>query len=184
MKQMSWGRIFVLVLSVSTLLTACSKAKDGAAGATGPAGTANVIYSAWQDVTFAVNSNQTAYVGVITAPKIADSIVQKGVVKVFATINPASLALAAGTAVTPVPYTLSFYTNDSTSFVYTLYPVIQTGKISLIGNGDFSSYTSSTDNKRYFQYRYVIIPGGVASGRSAVDWHNYESVKQYLHLKD
>ena len=182
MKKMSWGRFFVVVLSASMLFTACSK-KDGKDGAQGPAGTANVIYSAWQDVTFAINSNQTAYVGVIAAPKIVDSIVQKGDVKVFMTVNPAGLALSAGTTVTPLPYTLAFFTNDSTSVVYSVYPVVQAGKISLIGNYDFSTYTSTTDSKKYWQYRYVVIPPGV-SARSAVDWNDYAQVKEYFHLQD
>src|SRR4051812_25588018 len=93
MKKLSWGTLSVLALSVSLLFAAC-KGKDGAAGTNGTngtngaTGTANVIYSAWLDVTFALNSNQTAYVGVITAPKIADSIVNKGDVKVYINLNP------------------------------------------------------------------------------------------------
>jgi len=176
MKKMSWGSITILVLSVSVALAACSKAKDGKDGATGPAGTANVTYSAWQDVTFALNANQTAYVGVITAPKVVDSIVNKGEVKVYINVNPTT-----SPAASPLPYSVNYFTNDTTSLVFTVYPVITVGKISLYANGDFS--TTTQNGSKYFQYRYIIIPGGVPA-RSAVDWNDYASVKEYLHLKD
>lgn len=179
MKKMLWGRLSVAILSISFVVSACSKAsdgKDGAPGATGPAGTANVISSAWQDVAFAINSNQTAYVGVMTAPKIVDSIVNKGDVKVYINVNTTT-----SPAASPLPYSVNFFSTDTTSLVYTVYPIIQTGKVSLYANADFSTFTDN--GAKYFQYRYIIIPSG-ANARSAIDWNNYAQVKEYLHLKD
>ena len=190
MKKMSWGKLSLAVLCVSLLLNSCSKGSDGAAGATGPAGpagpagptgavgSANVIYSAWTDVAMAINSNQTAFIGTITAAKIVDSILQKGDVKVYINLNT-----AAAPAVSPLPYSESYFVTDTTTLVYHLYPVFQLGKITLVGNADFS--TTGTGTAKTGQYRYIIIPGGVASGRSAtIDWNDYAEVKKYLDLKD
>src|SRR5690349_4366880 len=104
MKHMFLRSTSVLLLSAALLVAACKKGDTGPAGekgdkgdpgatggtgAAGKPGSANVIYSAWQDVTFNQVDSFTA-VGTITAPKIVDSIIQKGEVKVFWNVNTAS----------------------------------------------------------------------------------------------
>src|SRR6478735_8899217 len=64
----------------------------GPAGATGATGTANVIYSAWTDVTYSpVDANAdgtTDFLGAqINAPKLVDSILQKGDIKMYMNIG-------------------------------------------------------------------------------------------------
>ncbi|HEX8174310.1 MAG TPA: hypothetical protein VF543_04225, partial [Pyrinomonadaceae bacterium] len=58
--------------------------------------------------------------------------------------------------------------------------------ISLFANSDLSTYTEN--GNKFYQFRYVLIPGGTAAGRkpngSTVDWNNYAEVKRYLGLKD
>ncbi len=170
MKKMTWGRISLFVLSVTLLAAACSKpkdgtnGKDGAAGATGATGTANVIYSAWTSVTFTIASDSSAYLATIAAPKLVDSILQKGEIKVY--VNT-------GTTSSPVVYPLPFATSILDYF--------SAAKISLVGDGNYSTYINS--GATYFQYRYILIPGGTA-GRSAINWNDYQQVKQWLGLKD
>jgi len=61
-------------------------------------------------------------------------------------------------------------------------PLIKVGSIYLYSNYNLSSFTTTAGEKA-FQYRYIIIPGGVTA-RSAVNWNDYTQVKNYLGLKD
>jgi len=128
MKKMTWGKLTVLVLSVSLVLASCKKGSDGAPGAPG---TANVIYSAWTDVAASVNSSQTAYVGTITAAKLVDSILQKGDVRVYV-----NLGTAAAPNISPLPYLETYFTTDTTTITYSMYPTFTSGKITITGNFD------------------------------------------------
>ena len=189
MKHMFLRSTSVLFLATVLLVTACKKGDDGPAGekgekgdtgatgttgATGKPGTANVIYSAWQDVTFNLVDSFTA-VGTITAPKIVDSIIQKGEVKVFWNINTVS---------SPTIVALPYHDNGVVFGLSDLanIPLIKAGTIALYSNYNLSSRTN-TAGEKVFQYRYLIIPGGV-SARSAVNWNDYNQVKSYLDLKD
>jgi hypothetical protein len=187
MKRILWGNLSLLVLSVCLLLTSCSKGKDGAtgpAGTTGPAGptgttgSANVVYSAWLDVSYSrvttpdpVNPSVTDTLGqaTIPAPKLVDSILQKGTVIVYmnlgTTTSPDILAL-------PCSYPI---------YGFWVTVDVTTQKIVLTSNFNLSTVTQS--GAKSLQYRYVLIPGGV-SGRSAIDWKNYSQVKQLLGLTD
>jgi hypothetical protein len=43
--------------------------------------------------------------------------------------------------------------------------------------------TITTSGQTAYQFRYVIIPGGVAiNGRSAVNWDNYEAIKRLYNI--
>lgn len=189
MKHMFLRSTYALVVTVALLFTACKKGDTGpagekgdtgdkgtagATGSTGKAGSANVIYSDWIDVTF--NAVDTAYEGVITAPKLVDSIIQKGEVKVYWNINtPASPTIVS------LPYAdngLIFGLKD-----FLVFPIIQSGSIFLESTYNVSSRTASTGEK-IFQFRYVLIPGGVAARTATVNWDDYNQVKAYLGLKD
>jgi hypothetical protein len=56
------------------------------------------------------------------------------------------------------------------------------GGIDFISNYNMSTTTSGGVTIR--QYRYVLIPAGVITARSAVNWNDYSQVKSYLGLKD
>ena len=180
---------YVLVFTAALLFTACKKGdtgpagekgdagekgSTGATGATGKNGSANVIYSEWIDVTF--NAVDTSYEGVIDAPKIVDSIVQKGEVKVYWNIN---------TPAAPTIVALPFADNGLIFGVkdFLIFPIIQSGNIFLESTYNVSSRTASTGEK-IFQFRYVIIPGGVTARTATIDWNDYSQVKAYLGLKD
>ena len=179
MKKMSWSKISMFVLVVSFAVAACSKPKDGTNGtngtngATGATGTANVIYSAWLSIPYTLAADSSAYLATITAPKLADSIVAKGEVLVYVNANT-----AASPAVTLLPYS---YIDNSSGYLLYINAYFLTGKIELSADYDASTFTYN--GSLAYQYRYIIIPGGIA-GRSAIDWKNYAAVKQYLGLKD
>jgi hypothetical protein len=186
MKRIFWGNLSLFV-SVCLLLTSCSKGKDGAtgpAGTTGPAGptgatgSANVVYSAWLDVSYGLATTpdpadpsitDTVGQAIISAPKLVDSILQKGTVIVYMNL---------GTTTSPDIITL-----PCTYPIYGFWVTVDvtTQKIVLTSNLNLS--TSTTSGVKSLQYRYVLIPGGV-SGRSAIDWKNYSEVKKLLGLTD
>ncbi len=185
---LSWG-VFLTVL----LFASC--AKDGATGPAGPAGpqgtngaagtagvagpkgdtgTANVIYSAWLDATFRVDTTSlpdSLWFTQINAPKLTAAIVNSGEIKVYMNLGSSTNPL-----VVPLPYF------DGGVIVQ---PYFATGGIEVDANINLSTRTSSTGAKS-LQYRYILIPGGANARQatSTVDWNNYASVQKYLNLMD
>lgn len=188
-----------LLLAFTLFFVSCSKTgpvgpagTTGAAGAQGPAGTAglpgpkgdtgtaNVIYSPWLNVTFQVNTatnpttgklDTTGYSAQIAAIKLTDSIVKTGEIKVYVNLGSDSTS---DQFIAPLPYF------DGSIIIN---PYFASGTIQLISNINVSSYVSNTYN--HLQYRYILIPGGVRSGRYApINWKDYQQVKKYLRLKD
>ena len=181
----------VLIVAVSFFVASCSKeGTAGPAGATGPAGAAgpagptgatgaaNVKYSNWINVTFSpVSPDSSLWRAQIAAPQLDDSVLNKGEIQVYWNIGSDSthdqfvLSL-------PVLDILLFNVNVSVN------PYFSYQSIELLSNFNVSSFTQNRNN--YFQYRYVIVPGGVNIGGrySTVDWKDYKAVKAYLGLKD
>lgn len=139
----------------------------GATGATGPAGpagpagatgTANVIYSDWATVTF--TGSGTSWTGKITAPKVTQEIMDKGLVRTYFKFGN---DVYEGT-----------YTNLTGGATTAIYQYLSLGNINL----------RATFNATY-PWRYVIIPGGTASGRLAnIDYSNYAEVKKAYNIPD
>ena len=127
----------------------------GATGATGATGTANVIYSDWATVTF--TGSGTSWSGKITAPKITQDILDKGVVKAYFKFGT---DVYEGSYVSAVNGAIMHY-------------FINLGAINI----------RSTFNATYL-WRYIIIPGGVGARKAAVDYSDYEAVKKYHNLPD
>ncbi len=160
---------------------------QGPAGASGPAGqpgTANVIYSAWLDVTYTPIKDTDATTGVIdtvawvsqiNAPGITNAILTSGEIKVYLNVGS-----AAQPAVFPLPITDLYALTGVLNI--NLYFTLQ--KINLYATDDASTFTSS--GTKVWQYRYILIPGGTSGGRMAksIDWNNYAEVQKYLGLKD
>ncbi|ANE52895.1 hypothetical protein [Flavisolibacter tropicus] len=195
--------LFPLFLSIVLAVTivSCQKGEDGAqgpagpagpagavgaqgpAGATGPAGqpgSSNVIYSNWLDVPYAADTIHTGavidtlgFIALIDAPKLVDSIINKGIIKVYWNANT-----AADPTVVALPY---FETGAMFNAPLTINTFFKVQKIFLYANFNVSSFTQQ--NQKVWQYRYVLIPGG-QTGRSNINWNNYAEVKAYLGLKD
>ncbi len=156
----------------------------GTAGAQGAPGTANVIYSNWLDVAYQADTatNPTtgkidtfSYSAVIPAPQLVDSILNKGEIKVYFNAGSDS---AGSQAIFPLPIYEAFYFGIIINTFYA------PQSITLTATGNASSFTNNGNH--YFQYRYILIPGGTAAGRkpNGVNWNNYAEVKKYLGLKD
>ncbi|MBV7530286.1 collagen-like protein [Chitinophaga sp. sic0106] len=188
---------YALILSaVVMFMVSCSKdGEPGPAGAQGPAGTngtqgpagpkgdtgakgdtgvANVIYSAWLDVPFAADTVQypggvidtVGWYGQIAVAKLTADMIGKSDVKVYINMN---------TPASPQVLALPFYGS------FSLFNLLVPGGIILQSNVRIG--TVSVNGTKYQQYRYILIPGGVAA-RSVIDWNNYEAVKAYLNLVD
>ncbi len=178
-----------IVLALCTLVS-CQK--DGPAGPEGPAGpagqqgqrgapgTANVIYSDWLDVAFeAITDENTGdtlvFIAEIPAPKLVDSILSKGEVKVY---------LNASTAANPVIFPLPF--NDLYGFtsIQNMNLLFEQGNIFIYATGDGSTGLNQ-NNEKVYQYRYVLIPGGALAVKpNDLKLDNYKDVQKYLNLKD
>lgn len=152
----------------------------GANGAQGAPGSANVIYSPWIDVTFDPNVDSSVWIADINAPKLVDSILNKGEIRVYWNVGSDS---ATAQFITPLPITDFFLSSTTIVTVSTFY---SPQSILLVSNLDLGSFVDNGNN--YSQFRYILIPGGTA-GRSAaggkkINWNNYNEVKAYLGLKD
>ena len=144
----------------------------GATGATGAAGTANVIYSAWaNEGSYADTSMPSVALPaakasrtLITAPSLTTSILDQGIILVY-TRNTLSNNL---------PVALPFlFSGGSILFevgfraalqkIIVFFYMVNTPGVQT--SGSFGAGT---------QFRYVLIPGGVAGGRSV----NSEKISQ------
>lgn len=136
---------------------------QGSAGPQGPKGdpgTANVQYSPW--ISTAFTGSSTTYTGNITAPAITQDVLDKADIRVY---------WKEGGRVLSLPYA---QTLGSTA--YSVHQRFYVGRIELI-----ASYALGEQ-----QFRYVIIPGGGAIGgrQAAIDYHDYEAVRQAFHIPD
>lgn len=133
----------------------------GPTGPTGPAGTANVIYSPWSLVSAANWSAPINEFGKIvriyslTAPGVTSSIINTGVVIVYhrngGLPNPSPLPFTTYNVTQPVNQYLGFDLTAGT---------IRVKFYNIDNNLDPGTTVSS-------EFRYIIIPGSVAGGRSA-----------------
>lgn len=188
MKKLTMRAIAALLVSAAVAFSSCSK--EGPAGATGPAGpagptgatgaqgatgTANVIYSQWTNVTF------TNGVGRLTATDLSKEILNSGSIKVYMNMGNVDTPFVVQIPCV-IPYAIA--TGDTTGTNPDIYmdPYFKEGEIIL------SSNYNLTSSGGFFQYRYILIPGGTPAGRkssnNSVDWSNYAAVKKYLNLKD
>ena len=180
----------IFTLAIMFIITSCSKdgpagatgpagpagpaGGSGTAGAAGPAGTANVIYSDWLNVTFE-GSPAAGWADTIPAPKLVDSILSKGEIKVYWNSGSDSTG---GQLIFPLPIVDNFIVGIDINAYFKLQNII------LRSTADVGSYVLR--NYNYSQFRYILIPGGTKAGRGVktIDWNNYKEVQQYLGLKD
>ncbi|MDH7462698.1 hypothetical protein QEG73_15480 [Chitinophagaceae bacterium 26-R-25] len=157
--------------------------KDGSPGAKGDTGTANVIYSAWLDVGFQPTTvenaidpsllDTTGYFAQISAPKLSSDILNMGEIKVYMNeYDPETER----TTVYPLPYD-----DGSVKTILSFYEQTITVK----ANKDLSTISFSPDPNKSYQFRYVLIPGGVKDqSASKIDWSDYAQVKSFLGIRN
>ena len=197
MKAKSSLTLLVSLLAIAIFFTQCQKGDvgpagpAGAAGPTGPTGpagapgpkgdtgTANVIYSPWLDVTYAADTIHIGsvidtlwWLANITATKLTQTILDRGEIKVYM-----NWGTQADPDIAPLPLLDVFFTG------LTINPEFLLQRIDLYAN--FNASTQTIGGQKYLQYRYILIPGSVPSGRvRSVDWNNYNEVKAFLGLTD
>lgn len=204
MRRNLYTKLSITLLVVTLIFASCKKGDTGPAGPAGPTGapgaagtagatgpqgpkgdtgTANVIYSEWLDVTFEADTfrrpgnvlDTAGWIATIPAPKLTDSIINTGDVKVYLNVGSDS---ADNQLVMPLP----IFDNFLIGAVINTY--FQSQLIILASSADVSSVTLR--GFHYFQYRYILIPGGITAApvRNTIDWNNYQQVKELLGLKD
>lgn len=157
---------------------------QGPAGTKGDAGSANVIYSEWIPMPAKATASIPGRKNYsFSAPKITQEVLDKGHVYGYSKYS--------ATGIVPLPYANKVLTGTETygSFLSTI--LLGLGSISF--NQDWltpgaipSSFAdANTVVGGYTHLRYVIVPGGVPSGRqAAVDYNDYAAVKKYYNLPD
>ncbi len=168
-----------------------SDGQDGLNGATGPAGpagaagtSANVIYSAWEDIlsgdwlSASFYTSYTTYSSSISAPSLTQSIKDTGTILVYAKWK------TSGTVIPSEPVLLPYYYNYSASISEQLFALPLSSSIQFrlqrYGSTDFIKNQTTT-------VRYVLIPGTKSGGRVAaapVDYTDYAAVAAYYNLPD
>jgi hypothetical protein len=178
-----------IVLFAAIFVIACKKGDTGPAGPAGPAGaagaagaagpkgdsgTANVIYSAWTNVTFSPILLDTISPGVVdttwgatvTAPKLTADVLSKGEIKVYY-----NFGTTASPDVVPLPFT------DLIFVGWNIQVDLAVGNIYLTANDNFTSGRLNGPNSG--QFRYILIPGAVPA---SVNVKDYNSVKNYFNV--
>jgi hypothetical protein len=137
----------------------------GATGPQGPTGTANVIYSAW--FTPAQNGNwvDTTINGVAMQKKfkkaasgVTLSVLNTGVVLSYVKLNPDGIG-GTTTTIRQLPYA---YVGQAREFIQLAYNGSITYAVTSTANPGVAITTALNS---ILEFRYVIIPGGVAGGR-------------------
>lgn len=193
MKKRNFLQLFLILFAVTIVLPNCGKKGDpgaqgpagqnGAPGAQGPAGpkgdtgVTNVLYSDWLDVTFLPDTvhngakiDTLGFYSNITASKLDANIISNGEMKIYV-----NLGSTANPAVNVLPL-LDIYSGIHIT------PTFLIQKINLYSNVDAGTITDN--GAKYFQYRYVLIPGSTKALRKMVDLNNYNEVKKFYGIRD
>lgn len=189
MKKLTFQIAVIALVAAGISLASCSKegpagpagaqgaagptGAQGPAGAKGDPGTANVIYSQWLDVTF------TEGLATIAAPQLTTDILNSGEIKIYWNLSTADDPFVVQVpCVTPLVVLTGNEDDAGEPDIY-IDPYFETEAIHLLSNYNLSSSNGAS------QFRYILIPGGVAARKaSGIDWNDYNQVKKYLNLKD
>lgn len=156
---------------------------QGPEGPQGDTGVANVIYSEWLDVTFEMITDTAdngdvdtlAFVAGIEAPKLDQSILESGEIKVY--VN-------AGTPSEPAVFPLPLFDAFELTGIFNMNAYFTDGAINLYSTNDGSTFETD-EGEPAFQYRYVLIPGGVLAVKpDNVKLESYSDMQKFLQLKD
>lgn len=177
---------------------------SGATGPQGPTGTANVIYSAWKNA--AANWNAKTDFGratqssFISASEVTQTVIDSGLVMVYFRYSNNGVQTLPYTGGFGAVWTLSAYPIIETTepIAYTpvptaaavtagtAVPTANQARIRLI-NFDHNQAGTTILNSSS-QYRYIIVPGGVAAAAftnsKGLNWQDYSSVKRHFNIPD
>lgn len=143
----------------------------GEEGEQGEVGTANVIYSDWipSEIPANIASTETSFD--VDAPLLTDDILNSGVILVY--------GRSAASRVYGLPVTFYSAGYNETHF----FRITNAGTLSIRIN----SLDGSNIVERLFSYyRYVLIPGGVLSGKSATTDYTkmtYDEITEHFNIQ-
>lgn len=132
----------------------------GATGAQGPAGSVNVTYSNWLSVGTGSSTAVT-----ISAPKLTQAILDRGVVAVYAKVFKGGPTTLLGTYRVPFQSPHGEYVEFS------------------VAVGSIRVYATGSMLLSDYQFRYILIPGGVTAV-AGLDLRDYNSVRSALQIID
>ena len=140
-----------------------AKGDKGDTGATGATGTANVQYSDW--IPFTITGTQTTSGSTnIPLPKITQEVLDKYLIFTYLKFNTSNWVYSL-----PLSFPIGGGKDETVAIRYSL------ANATITSNATYSNTS----------FRYVLVPGGVPTGRkAAVDYNNYEEVKKYYNLPD
>ncbi len=161
--------------------------QTGTQGPQGVPGTANVIYSPWIDLTASADWSTALVQSTVgqrrqwsksfSAPAITPDVISNAAIMVYFNQPLGNIAYQIPDGL----YAFSYTTRPGFISIFRHYPNINNG-LSYMGPTEFSA-VSILGN--YTRFRYIIIPGGVPSGRkAAVDYSDYEAVRKLYDIKD
>jgi hypothetical protein len=135
----------------------------GAVGATGATGTANVQYSEW--IPFTLTGTQTSSGSTnIPLPKMTQEVLDKYLIFTYLKFNTSNWIYSL-----PLSFPISNGKDETVAIRYYLLNAMITSN---------ATYSNTS-------FRYLLVPGGVPTGRkAAVDYNDYEAVKKYYNIKD
>ena len=184
--KMKFYRRFFSALFIASLLMACSKdGNDGTNGAPGPQGEqgpagadgadgqngdTNVIFSEWVNSGFPADVMDTEALFDIDAPALTQEFRDTGVILVYARTGSITYGL-------PVVFAEEW---EHSYFFRVNVP----GTLEIAVNSTDGSNVGAT---AFLQYRYVLVPGGLAAkSASTVNFSKmtYEEVAAYFGIKD
>lgn len=176
----------------------------GPTGPQGPTGTANVIYSAWKSAAASWNAKtdfgRATQSSFINAPEVTQTIIDSGLVMVYFRSSNNGVQTLPYTGGSGAVWTLSAYPIIETTepIAYSAIPTATAvaagaavptanqARIRLISFDHNQAGTTQISSSA--QYRYIIVPSGVAAAASTnstgLNWQDYSSVKRYFNIPD
>ena len=155
----------IMALCSFTLLLAVTSCKKGDVGPQGPAGTANVMYSAWftpnaytKDTVFGIwgfNYNKAA-------SSITQQVIDSGTVLTFGKLLGYNTLVWPATQIAQLPINLTYVQGSTMTDTWSALATPGNLRIRFVNDHNF--YTGISN---LHQFRYIIIPGGQPGARLA-----------------
>lgn len=163
-KTIVLGMVALMVL----MFGACKKPKDGAPGAQGPQGNANVTYGIFNVPASSWGYTSPTYYATLLEPTITQDILDKGAILVYM-----------GSTSQWVQLPVTFY--PSSTYSELIKPIFTLGQVEVdITDSDLTQPATPTAKT----FKVVVIASRSMLINPNVDFSNYESVKKAFNLKD
>jgi hypothetical protein len=163
----------IVVFLLSALIVSCKK---GDTGATGPAGTANVIYSDWftpsaytKDTIFGIwglNYNKAA-------TSFTQQVLDSGTVLTFGRLSGYNPIIWPTGQVAQLPISLTYISGSTVTDTWSALATVGNLRIRFVNDHNIYNSISNAHS-----FRYIIIPGGKSGGRMMPQSYS-EICKQY-----